>query len=814
MNKFFTFQRKYRVLFLTLIAIITIFFLYKATSLSIDADFNSLFQQTEPITYIGGNGDFNEKEFNEILSQYTNLKKTDSADYANLPIPDKYGEDSNYTYPLANDAKEDLPRSSGLLLLISSDNFFTPVFLNTLDICLQNLENQDNVSRISSVFNYFTIEKKGTRLSIVPFSPNNKGVKWTDEMIGTLRTRLTSDPTATGYMVSRDLKSVIFNLSISDLSESEIYELLDTMEPLKKIGASFAITGALPITYRITYYLTHDLTLLLALSLIVILLVFYLSFRAKRTMILPFTLSVIAIIWTFGTMVILGYKITLINIVTPCMVLTLGSSYSVHILSEYYAEYSRGIRKDLPFISTTKISKTILFASLTTIAGFSSLLVSEIQGLKEFGLSVSIGIIYCSLLALTVIPIVLSYTSEPKEKQALVVKRGILTQFIKKISTIVLNHYIIFSVLFIVVLFGFLYTKDKVSVDTNYMAYFPESDRIASDTQKISKALGGDMPYQLELNAPEGSDKYFLDSANLKKVYDFETAVKESPDVLQNISFSSYVAHLNSLYTGVEEIPDKPALINLFSRIMTMLKPKSPGLLGNTISDDANTLQIYLQSYDSDNGDITTVGSSAKLEKLMAFALPLLPEDVTITYKGTNPEALRFSNQLMKDQIKSQILAYLLVFIISAIAFKSFFRGILTLIPVAIGIMSNYIIMFALKIPFDMVTVSFASVAIGAGVDDAIHFLIKYSTLKERNPSIPTKDLLHQTIIETGRPIMLTTFSIVLGMMMLTFGSYSPIKYFGLLMSTALLNSMLATILILPAVILLIDNLKVKIKRK
>jgi predicted RND superfamily exporter protein len=122
--------------------------------------------------------------------------------------------------------------------------------------------------------------------------------------------------------------------------------------------------------------------------------------------------------------------------------------------------------------------------------------------------------------------------------------------------------------------------------------------------------------------------------------------------------------------------------------------------------------------------------------------------------------------------------------------------------------------MYTLNIPFDMVTVSFASVAIGAGVDDAIHFLLKYSTLKKEGPAIPTRDILHQTILETGRPIMLTTFSIVLGMLMLTFGSYSPIRYFGLLMSTALMNSMLATILILPAIILLIDNLKNKIQGK
>ncbi|MBK5199918.1 MAG: MMPL family transporter [Spirochaetaceae bacterium] len=812
MNKFFKFQKNHRPSFLIIIFIITAFFLLQATKLQINADFSSLFKQTPAVTYYGG-GVFNEQEFNSILSEYDNLDKIDPQTYANIPIDDNYNAESSYNYPKTNERQKDMQTSSGLLLLITSDKFFTPVFLNTLDICLNNLKNLSEVQSYSSVFNYFTIEKKGSRLSLVPFSPNVDGTKWSDEMVSSLRNRLVTDPTATGYMVSRDLKSVIFNVRIGNLDEKQIYELLDTLAPLKNLGATFAITGLLPITYRITYYLSHDLALLLILSLIVILIVFYFSFRAKRSMFLPFTLSVLAIIWTFGTMVLLGFEVTLINIVTPCMVLTLGSSYSVHILNEYYAEYNKGTRENLPFIAATKISHTILFAGITTILGFLSLLISQIEGLKEFGISVSIGIIYCVILSLTFVPIMLSYTSKPKEIQATVVDKGLLTQLIQKISNIVLNHYIVFSLLFLIIFGGFLYTKDKVSVDTNYMAYFPKTDRIANDTKEISKALGGDLPYQLKLQAPEGSDKYFLNPENLKKVNEFEEAISKSPDILQDISFPSYVAHLNSLYTGDNEIPENSALINLFSRIMVLLRPKSPGLVGKIISEDSNTLNIYLQCYDSNNNDITTVGSSAKLEKLMASSRALLPEGVSITYYGTNPEALRFSNQLMRDQRASQILAYLLVLIIAALAFKSLFRGILTLIPVAIGVMSNYIFMYTFNIPFDMVTVSFASVAIGAGVDDAIHFLLKYTNLKKNNIDKTTKELLSKTLRETGRPIMLTTFSIVLGMLMLTFGSYTPIKYFGLLMSTALMNSMLATIFVLPAIILLLDNINNKLRK-
>ncbi|MGD1821909.1 MAG: efflux RND transporter permease subunit, partial [Pleomorphochaeta sp.] len=806
-NKFFNFQNKHKLLIITIITVITTFFLINAMKLKVNADFTTIFNQTEATVY-QVDGSFDEDEVSSLLSVYNDIEKIDPIEIANNPILESFNDSADVEYPIVNEVEKDKKKSSSLLLMIKSENLFTPVYLNTLDICLQNLLNSEKVQSISSVFDYVTIEKKGTRLKVSPISSHKVGKAWSDEEVETLKLKIANDPTATGYLVSQNLDSVLYLISISYLNENEIYELLEYFEPLNKYDSNYAITGALPINYRVMYYLTHDLSILLILCFVIILLIFYLSFRAKRSMILPFFLSILAIIWTFGTMSLLDIPITIINIITPCMVLVLGSSYSVHIVSEYYSKFNNGIRDDLAPIAASSIYKTIILAGLTTIAGFISLLVSKVDSLKEFGLVVSIGIVYCIIISLTLIPIILSLLHAPKEKQSKVVKSGLLTKVINSLSKIVIKKWLIFIFLYLLIILGFIFLKDKVNVDTNYMAYFPSSDRIVNDTKDISLTFGGDIPYEITIKAPENSNKYFLQPENLDKVYDFESTIIQSPDVLQNISFSSYVAYLNKLYKGEASIPESSALLNLFSKLMVILKSNNAGLLSRTISDDSNTIKIYLQCYDSINNDITTVSSSKRLEEIMIKSIPLLPSECTVEFGGTNSAALRFSNQLMDDQLNSQLLAYLLVFIIAALAFKSIYRGVLTLIPVSVGVMANYIFMYFLNIPFDMVTVSFASVAIGAGVDDAIHFLLKYSTLI-KNPTIKDyKEAITITIQETGRPIVLTTISIVFGMLMLTFGSYMPIKYFGILMSVALMNSMLATIIILPSVIILVEKLK------
>lgn len=111
--------------------------------------------------------------------------------------------------------------------------------------------------------------------------------------------------------------------------------------------------------------------------------------------------------------------------------------------------------------------------------------------------------------------------------------------------------------------------------------------------------------------------------------------------------------------------------------------------------------------------------------------------------------------------------------------------------------------MYLFSIPFDIITVSFSSIAIGCGVDDALHFSLR---LKERERmGMNIKERISSTVENTARPIVLTTLSIVSGMMILSFGTYVPIKYFGLLMSVTLLACMISTLVFLPSFAFLFD---------
>ena len=113
-----------------------------------------------------------------------------------------------------------------------------------------------------------------------------------------------------------------------------------------------------------------------------------------------------------------------------------------------------------------------------------------------------------------------------------------------------------------------------------------------------------------------------------------------------------------------------------------------------------------------------------------------------------------------------------------------------------------------MKIPYDIITISFSSIAVGAGVDDAIYFTLKYRMYRKIHQGKGVRKALVETISLSGRPIILTTLSVVLGMSVLGFASYTPIRYFGLLMAVTLLGCMVSTLLFLPAFTILFSRIK------
>lgn len=787
---------------LIVILLITAFFLYHAAFLHLDADYNSLMNETgKGVSYQGGSGEYMDQQGSALVESF--IPETMVLD--TTALGSHLVASAEVEPPMPED---NLAYSTSYLVMVESPALFEAETLNRITTVMQKLTDTGYLSKSFSVLDFVTFEKKGSRLVTVPLGSSSMQNKWTEEQAQLLKQRIENDPLVKNYLVSENLDAMLFSFESFALTHQMEAELSNLLDELREADITVSINGGAIITNRLMHYLGRDLSILLSLCFIAILTIYYLSFKAKRSVLLPFSMSLIGIIWTFGTMHLLGYSLTIINIVTPCMVLNLGSSYAIHVIGEYYADYAKGLN---PIQSTQKILRTIVFACITTVIGFMSLLFSKTPALREFGIAVGIGVSYCAVLASTYLPAMLSLVVPPKQEQIKTYKKGYLAQLVISIDRSVKHAWPLLVVVFLLVIIGYFATRDYIPVNTNYMSYLPKKEPLGETSRRFAQKMGGDTPFLITVEAPEGESQFFLKSGNLQDVYAFEQAVQQSSDDVRHIiSFASYVAFANSVYSQEEGIPESDGLLNLLSRMVILMSRQGQEDMGTIMNPEGTKLTIILQNYDAKEQALGTIGSAKRIEDTVISLLPLLPNGTIVTLDGEPHRSLHFSEALLSDQMKSTYASVLLVFLVVLFAFKSVSLALYALIPIISGVMANYIFMYFFQIPFDMITVSFGSIAVGAGIDDAIHFLIRYKN-KLGIDDRTVESLLSETIRETGRPIILTTLSIVGGMLMFLFASYTPVRYFGSLMSMALLNCMLSTLLIMPSVIRLVTFFQRKI---
>lgn len=774
-------MQKHSTIVLLLIALITIFFSYKITEIKISANYEMLMANVEPSPFILT------PENNTIKDKIYVEDTISSSDV-------DYGE---YT--------------DGFVFMVSAPTeiLFSADTLNRISNAMMEIEKEDVIGQCLSPFDFVTIQKKGTRLAPIPMNPNKGTSPWTEEEAQIFKSRLMNDDIAKNYLYNEDGTALLIYYRMkANISNETLFKLKATLDPIREV-AKVSVSGGASINERVMYYLKKDLINLLSLCLLVILIIYYLSFRAKRAVLIPFSMSLIGIIWTLGMMTCLGYSISLVTVLTPCLVLILGSSYSIHMISAYYDSYKKKIKQE---ISGGLIIGTILFACTTTVAGFLSLLISRNAVFKEFGISISIGVIFCALLALSYLPAIFSKISDPKKIQLQLVSRGKLTILIHRTGFFVIKFWkLLLGILaLLIILFSFVY--NKVGFESNYMSYFPKTDPFVQENLDFARTMGGTDPYYLTINAPNGEKNFFLKPENLQKVQNYESAIMENcPDIVQILSFPKYVSFLNKIYSNNDKIPEQAGLINMLNKMLTLIKNQiDSNALDVLINEDASQITLSMRNYDSIDKDLQTTKSARRIENTLDEYRYLLPENTSSRIWCLASDTLRANDMILLDQKKATYLSFILVFIICAIAFFSFKFGICALIPIFVGIIVNYIFMWVASIPFDLVTVGFSSVTIGVGIDDAIHFILNFKRQKLLRPNSSIEKTIINTINATGRAITLTTLSIVFGMLMLTMASYSPIRYFGIMLSLSLMSAMISTLIFLPAVIIAIEKFKSK----
>ena len=719
------------------------------------------------------------------------------------PSPEKLIPENNEVtqmlekYGTGSDAK------GKFLIAIESDDIFSIEGLQTFERVILEIEQFPGITPELNPFNTFIFKKTGGRLSIEQISAEGRAPS-TNEELELFKNNIIGNPFYQNIIISDDGK-ILCAIFSSNVPSDQVETFMDGYENLKSELEEFYTvytTGDVPISVRSNYYMQKDLFKLFTFALLFMLACFYIGFKSKRAFLLPLSVVIIGMIWTLGFMALMGFEVNIICLTIPPLVLTIGSSYTIHILNQYYLDAEPG-SEDTNWLAgvITHIGKTVFLACLTTVIGFMSLLLTSLAQTRQFGLTTSFGIAATMMLSVFYLPAVLSKLPAPSNVQHANVKSGLFTRLMGRLGLWVTRAKFFIVALFVIIIVLFFYAYPRIPAQEDYYSYFPDDDIVVTDTSYIISNVGAYQNMNITLTAPEEEANYFLQPEILLKLSEFENEMLKDPDVTSVSSIAFYIAELNNIMTGKREIPESKGLINLISRYLKMLRT----------SEDVNESLVQLSNEDFSRITLTfRVLNSSKNKVLSGEALRGLINKmeggIDADFTDCNPELwsvdMRFlylSDLLKNDQMKSTLFAIGLVFIVALIAFRGVKYGLLTLIPLVAGLMLNFIFMAFMKIPLDMITLMVTSIVIGVGVDDTIHYNIRF-----RKNYIKSNDVIaaiKNTHIEAGRPIMHTTISIVGGLLFMLLSNFLGIAYFGLLVCITLMFTMIGTLVLLPAVL-------------
>jgi predicted RND superfamily exporter protein len=693
-----------------------------------------------------------------------------------------------------------------LFLAVESPDLFRLDKLQAFEQAIRRIERHPQVLGAIHPFNMIAFEGGGGRLRLVPLGPRGSAPRSPAELAD-FRRRLGQDPLARNLVVSKDgtALAAVFPVKLSDDYADLLSTVDEAVRPMRGLYRIY-LTGTPVVAQTTKEALLQDVPKFLAMSALVILVALFLSFRSIRSIVLPLIVVGLGTLWTTGTMVLLGFKMTVVSIMAPPLVLTLGSSYSIHVLNQYYRDTGQD-PADKSWIpgAVRLVNPTVLLAALTTIIGFASLATATLRQIREFGVATSIGILYCMVLALFFLPASLSIARNPRPREQERVVSGPLARAMERLAGWIVRWRYLILAFVVLVVAGFALSIRHIQYQTNYLAYYRQSERIVKDSRAIVEKFGGYTNVFLTMEAPEGTANYFLDPAVLARVASFEDALRREPDISYLLSFTSLLRQMNQAMSGSYELPAERAPVLLAARYLRAIaaSPYGRSLEALPINESYSRLTFSLRVYDSRRNTVMLEPQlkqlTKRVERIMDRTLGGLPRPVMW---GRALILLHISEILSRDQIWSAVTSVLLIFLVTSLGFRSVRLGSITLIPLTVGILLNFILMVLLRIPFDVVTVMFSSVVMGVGIDDSIHLILWYRrSLAEFPDPADHGKALARTLMIAGRPILLTSLTIVAGLLVLAFSRFMPVVYFGLLVSLALLTTTIGALIILPAVL-------------
>lgn len=511
-------------------------------------------------------------------------------------------------------------------------------------------------------------------------------------------------------------------------------------------------------------------------------------FRGLRWIVLPSLTSVLTVLIMMGYLGYTEWHTTIVTSNFTSLLLVMTMAMCIHLavrFREIYAGHPDLDKREIMVLSVRQLAIPCFYTVTTTIAGFGSLIASQIRPVMDFGFMMAMGLSLAYLMCFIFFPALVMFFPKGKvpPRKFAELRQSSMTVF----ARVTERHGGLIAaasvVLFVVCVLG----STRLKVENRFIDYFRENTMIYKGMTKIDERLGGTTPLEIVI-AAEGKD-YWLDVnrlERLKAVHDWLDNLPETGKVISPVTLLRILEGINGgkpvtqpiLNLAVSRVPEEIA--------REVVRPYA--------SADFDQVRFAMRVRESSK-DLNRKELLARLAAYFENEAPLEKGEVP---RPTGMFVLY--NNMLQSLYNSQILTIGVVFAAIWLMFLVLFRSAwLATIAIIPNILPVFMVLGTLGwsgIPLDIMTIMTAAITFGMAVDFAIHYIhrFKFEFAKDRD----YKAAMYRCHNSIGSAIYYTSITVIVGFSVLMASNFIPTIYFGLFTGLAMVVAFLASITLLP----------------
>jgi predicted RND superfamily exporter protein len=762
---------KYRLLLLLALAALTVFMAYHASRVQLSYDF----ARAIPIN-------------NPKYKAYQEFRQ-------------KFGEDGNM-----------------LVIGIQTDSFFNERFFNSYSNLQRELRKIGGVDDIISVPAAVNLVKlpDAEKLKVVPIFPDRP---LSQAEIDSGKTVFLNLPFYQYLLYNPKTHAWLMGVRI-DKNLMASRDRIGIVHHIGKLADEFGaannltihISGLPHIRTELSVRIVKEMRLFILASVFlsaVILLLFFRSFSATW---LSLLVVVLGVIWSFGTIQLLGFKISILNALIPPLIVVIGIPNCIYFLNKYHTTYNDTNDKKTALVTMVdRMGVVTLFCNLAAAIGFAVFALTQSQILKEFGMVAGINIVLLFFISLITIPSILSFLPPPKSRHTRYLVNVRMNRWLDRLEHWALNHRRLIYVVTLVIVAVSIMGTFRLKTVGYIVDDLPKSDRIYTDLRFFESNFEGVMPLEIVVDTKKKRGATNL--SNLARVDSLVQFLDSMGDIAKPVSITEGFKFVKqAFFDGDSSSYSMPTDYDI--QLLPYLKFNRDS--GNTTNSFSKLVSTFIDS------SRQQARISVSMADVGSRRLPRMLDSITtrvnqlfdkakyeVQLTGTSVTFLEGSRYIINGLKESIAWAFLLIALCMLYLFRSVRILACSLIPNIIPLLITAGVMGWAGIPLKPSTVLVFSVALGIAIDITIRFLVNY---KQELPlhNNDMKKTVIETIHSTGISIIYTSMVLITGFIIFCFSGFGGTQALGWLTSLTLVTATFTNLVLLPSILI---SLTVRMKK-